>query len=292
MIQGVFPARDADAPFVARFQSGEAPFRPRRDEIISIENREIEKLLCNFDAHRVQPDVFRPSAAKAVAIKPGHRIAAATFKFTSQNISWHDASLTSEPKFARCWVLKTASRSEAYSSKMKNPAITYWLIPAEPAHSSFQDLINDLARQYDAPVFEPHMTIHVGLHGLDVAERVAEKASACCGRIKVKILEVSHSNDFTKTLFVRFALHTKLSWLNEIIRCAAKDSSDYRLKPHVSLLYKKMPVMARRKLADSIKLPFSHVVFDSIKVVRCISPTRTRADVEAWRVVAAKPLAG
>jgi 2'-5' RNA ligase len=175
---------------------------------------------------------------------------------------------------------------------MKKPAITYWLIPAKPVHSFFQDLISDLARRYDAPVFEPHITIHVGTDRPNLAEKVIAEASACCGFVKVKMLKVSYSSEFTKTLFVQFAPDTKLRRLNDIIRNAAQDSSNYQLKPHLSLLYKKMPTAARRKLADSIKLPFSAVVFDSIKVVRCISPTRSRADVESWRVLAVKALAG
>jgi hypothetical protein len=84
----------------------------------------------------------------------------------------------------------------------------------------------------------------------------------------------------------------KLQQLNQLIRDAAQDSSDYQLNPHLSLLYKKMPVLVLRQLADSIKLPFSEVTFESIKAVRCVSPTRSRADVEAWRVVAARTLAG
>ena len=41
----------------------------------------------------------------------------------------------------------------------RQTVIAYWLIPSEPAHSFFQRIINDLARRYDAPVFEPHVTI-------------------------------------------------------------------------------------------------------------------------------------
>jgi hypothetical protein len=51
-----------------------------------------------------------------------------------------------------------------------------------------------------------------------------------------------------------------------------------------------MSVQTRRQLARSIEVPFSQVVFDSLKAVRCISPTRSRADVEGWRVVDEKPL--
>jgi 2'-5' RNA ligase len=168
--------------------------------------------------------------------------------------------------------------------------IAHWLIPAEPAHRFFQDLINDLARRYDAPVFEPHVTIYVGANSTDAVNTTLSKAARDCKRIMLQALEVSHSDEFIKTLFVEFGLNTKLRQLNQVIRRAAQDSSDYDLKPHLSLLYKRMSVQTRRQLARSIEVPFSQVVFDSLKAVRCISPTRSRADVEAWRVVDEKPL--
>lgn len=169
--------------------------------------------------------------------------------------------------------------------------IAYWLIPTGPARSFFQGVINDLARRYNAPVFEPHITIYVGLDRVE-AEEVIAKAVSGCRLVQAKALKVCQSDEFIKTLFVQFALDRKLQQLNEMIRDAAQDSSDYQLKPHLSLLYKKMSILARRQLVHSIKLPFSEVTFDSIKAVRCISPTRSRADVESWRVVAAKALSG
>jgi 2'-5' RNA ligase len=170
--------------------------------------------------------------------------------------------------------------------------IAYWLIPAEPAHSFFQGAINDLARRYDAPLFEPHVTIHVGANHIDAAEHALSKAARECQSITVKALGIDHSDEFIKTLFVQFALNTKLQQLNTIVRSAAEDSSQYELNPHLSLLYKNMPAAARRELARSIKVPFSEVVFDELQAVRCVSPTRTCADVEAWRVVATKQLSG
>jgi 2'-5' RNA ligase len=168
--------------------------------------------------------------------------------------------------------------------------IAHWLIPAEPAHRFFQDLINDLARRYDAPVFEPHVTIYVGANSTDAVNTTLSKAARDCKRIMLQALEVSHSDDFIKTLFVEFGLSTKLRQLNQVIRSAARDSSDYHLKPHLSLLYKRMSVQTRHRLARSIEVPFSQVVFDSLKAVRCISPTQSRADVEVWRVVSEKVL--
>src|SRR2546430_7757539 len=72
--------------------------------------------------------------------------------------------------------------------------IAYWLIPGEPAHSFFQGAINDLARRYDAPLFEPHVTIHVGANHIDVAEHALSKAARECQSITVKALGIDHSD--------------------------------------------------------------------------------------------------
>jgi hypothetical protein len=61
-------------------------------------------------------------------------------------------------------------------------------------------------------------------------------------------------------------------------------------EPHASLLYKKLPVAAKKELASTIRLPFREVAFDAIKTIRCASATRTGNDVEAWRVAIAKSL--
>lgn len=168
--------------------------------------------------------------------------------------------------------------------------IAYWLIPSEPAHSYLQSLINQLARRYSAPVFEPHVTVHVGVNCADAVDEVLSNAAQGCERIVLRALEVSHSSLFIKTLFVQFAPSTELQQLNQSIRTAAQDSSDYQLNPHLSLLYQRMSIQERRVLARSIEIPFFEVTFDSLKAVRCISPTKSRADVEAWRVVDEKPL--
>jgi len=174
----------------------------------------------------------------------------------------------------------------------RQTVIAYWLIPSEPAHSFFQRMINDLARRCDAPVFEPHVTIHVGADRADAAKNALGAAARECKLIGLKPLGIDQSNEFIKTLFVQFATSAELSKINCIIREAANDSSQYELKPHLSLLYKHLAVATRHELVASIDVPLSEVTFDVIKVVRCVSPAKSRADVEAWRVVAAVSLSG
>lgn len=165
--------------------------------------------------------------------------------------------------------------------------IAYWLIPSEPAHSCFQQTINDLARRYDAPVFEPHVTVHVGADHADRVNEAIADAARECTPIRLTPAGINESEEFIKTLFVEFELAAELQRINEVIRNAAHDSSQYQLKPHLSLLYKTMEAATRQDLVASVRVPLSEITFGAIKAVRCSSPAKSRADVEAWRVFAA-----
>ena len=168
--------------------------------------------------------------------------------------------------------------------------VAYWLTPTEPTCSYFQNIINDLAERYAAPEFEPHLTVHVGVDCTDSVDEALSRAARGTKRIALQVLNVNDSSEFIKTLFVTFAASAQLQRLNQSIRKVTQDSSDYQLSPHLSLLYKNMLMADRRRLARSIEVPFPEVAFDSLKAVRCISPTRSRADVDAWRIVAQAPL--
>ncbi len=168
---------------------------------------------------------------------------------------------------------------------VRRTVIAFWLIPAEPAHSLFQGIINDLARKYDAPVFEPHVTVHVGADRADLAGTALEHAARECTGIRLTPVGIDQSEKFVKTLFVQFALSAELRQMNENIRKEAHNAPPYKLNPHLSLVYNKMEPATRRQLVASMKISFSEITFDAIKAVRGISPTRSRADIEAWRIV-------
>ena len=172
----------------------------------------------------------------------------------------------------------------------RQTVIAYWLIPSEPTRGFFQRIINDLARRYDAPGFEPHLTIHVGADRADAAKKALEDAVRECKLIRLTPLGIDQSDVFIKTLFTQFPLSAELRKINEIIREAAKDSSPYELEPHLSLLYKNLPTETRRELAASISVSLSEVLFDSLQAIRCVSPTENRADVEAWEVIGSRML--
>ena len=168
--------------------------------------------------------------------------------------------------------------------------ITYWLCPAEPARSGFAKIISDLAVRFHAPVFEPHVTIHVTSTQGEKPGDVLAKVLRGRQPYWLSVLGLEYSDKFTQTLFVRFAPHAELASLSEDLRRASASQSDYELNPHLSLLYKTMDPETKRELAGSISLPLGDATFDTVKAV--LSPARieSRADVESWRVVAEEKL--
>lgn len=163
--------------------------------------------------------------------------------------------------------------------------LTYWLIPAEPERSYLAALIKELAIRFDAPIFEPHLTLYVTAAG---NEKPGELLDRLLVEIKAPVLSISginFSDEFTKTVFVQFQPDERLIDLSGKFRRASACRDEYQLNPHLSLIYKTMPSETKAELARSISLPFKEVRFDSAKAVISPAEISAREHVEAWRVV-------
>jgi hypothetical protein len=161
-------------------------------------------------------------------------------------------------------------------------AIAYWLLPAEAPRSFFANIIGELAARFDAPIFTPHLTLFIAWENSRTPAEVLKELGPVA--VDLPIFNVSFSEQFTKTLFVRFekthVLQRLISAISELTGDPQQDLAD----PHLSLLYKYLPKETKRELASSIQLPFHKVAFDSICAMRCASPTQNAADVRAWKL--------
>jgi len=173
---------------------------------------------------------------------------------------------------------------------MKKRAIVYWLVPAKDKRELFCEIIRILYKQFDAPKFEPHLTILSTSEDRQPPRKILPQISSA--PIRLSIRGVGFSSQFTKTLFVRFKSSKPLRQLIVDLDRATKSRAKCLRDPHVSLLYKDLRASVKKELASTIRLPFREVVFDSVKAVCCALPTGNRTDVEAWRVIATKSLSG
>jgi Cyclic phosphodiesterase-like protein len=166
----------------------------------------------------------------------------------------------------------------------KAHAIAYWLLPEAAARGVFSREIRRLARQFGAPLFEPHVTIFIAPENSRTPLEVLHQIGPV--DLELAIQSIRFSDQFTKTLFVQFERNSTLQQLGGAIRKASGARDRYLIEPHLSLLYARLSSKTGQRVADNIRLPFREVGFTSICVMRCARPTTTANEIEQWKLLA------
>ena len=153
-----------------------------------------------------------------------------------------------------------------------------------------------MARQYNAPVFPPHVTVYAEIIE-EVPDPAATRAAlegvvAGIPPFTLKVTKIGTSNAFTKTLFIEFADHDELSALSQRLREMGTLRSEYDLHPHLSLLYANLSEEEKQALVDAVQLAFNAVEFDRVAAVTGAPEVNTREDVQSWRIIAEAALHG
>ena len=167
---------------------------------------------------------------------------------------------------------------------MSSYAIAYWSMPADAAREFFDGIIRELAIRFDAPLFEPHLTLFVAPEGSRAPREVLGEVPS--PDLVLAAREIGWSEKFTETLFIRFERNQRLLDLVEALRKSHGGSEQYQIDPHLSLIYKKLPAKTKCALAKEIRLPFLKVRFEKIRAMRCKSPTKTADAVREWKLLA------
>lgn len=172
-----------------------------------------------------------------------------------------------------------------------NELASYWLTAAEPDRTHWSEVVRSLATQFDAPLFEPHVTLYSGpLHSTDQPDEIIRAVAEEFSEIVLNATGIGHTEQFTKTLFIEFAMNEALAKLSGELKRRSAQPDDYELKPHMSLIYARLAPDIIQRLATELPMP-SQVRFDTVKAMVSRGPTRSRADVEAWQIVASAKLA-
>jgi hypothetical protein len=174
---------------------------------------------------------------------------------------------------------------------MMHNEFTLWLMPKEPLRGQMRSIIRDLAVEFDAVEFEPHVTVYCGRSSQPEAASVGRAISRAFAPLELKVADIDHSRTFTKTLFVQFRESGVLRRMFEMAGSRFKLKGDYELKPHLSLLYKTLDDVEREVAAAGISVPTDYV-FDTLRVVETQVPIEDEAPVRAWRTVYEAALEG
>lgn len=158
-----------------------------------------------------------------------------------------------------------------------------WLLPDQPAHSQFSALIQALAAEFGAPVFEPHITLFVGSGRLPALHQIVRGAS----HAHVHTAGVGDSPQLFKTVFARIQPSAALSWLAARAAELSDPPRDYVFEPHLSLIYKTLPAQTRAQIAAKVELP---AAFSCDAVCLVVPSAAGWEDVGGWQIVDSRRL--
>jgi 2'-5' RNA ligase len=146
--------------------------------------------------------------------------------------------------------------------------VAFWLVPAARDHARLRRMIDALADEFDAPPFEPHVTLHVGRGVSAHVEAPFRRIAASIRPFELTAAATGHGADRFKAVFIEFEQDPRPLALHEALQDAMATPAEYCLMPHLSLIYQVLPEPTRRGIATRNTLLGQSIAFDHLAAVR------------------------
>lgn len=134
--------------------------------------------------------------------------------------------------------------------------LSVWLIPTKEDKKYLRETINKLGKEYNSPVFIPHLTLFGDINiELKDLKKAIDKVFENIKPLKINKTSVSQSELFFKTVFIEFEKSKLLINLFENLIKETGEKKDVSIfKPHISLLYKLMPENEKLKIIENLNV--------------------------------------
>ena len=160
-----------------------------------------------------------------------------------------------------------------------------WLVPQDDDKLYLEKVIFKLANENYSPAFTPHLTICGDITiTLEKLKSAFDNAFNQAKPFKIKKTGVGQSEDFFKTVYIEFEINQELRDLF----LKLSEGTDKRLienfKPHMSLIYKKMPKDEKLAIIDKLYLKNEY----TIGAAYLTAPKKGKRDwydVKDWRIL-------
>lgn len=163
---------------------------------------------------------------------------------------------------------------------MKAKGYCLWLMPTGEAYDKFSSLIKRLAKEYNASVFEPHVTLIGDLMGSenDVLKEV-EQLVLGQRSFPITLRLIDYQDFYFRTLFVKADRTKPLQTLHDQA-CEIFEMKEPNYMPHLSLLYGDFSPKVKEKIIEAIgRDQTTEFTVSSLNVFK------TDGEVESWHKV-------
>jgi len=168
-----------------------------------------------------------------------------------------------------------------------NPDVSIWLIPEKSQELMLQKTIDDLAQKYQACSFIPHITIYYLGTALSLNEviKIVQEETAGVQPFSINFDAIKYSDIFTKTLYIQYKIDLPLKNFYEKLKNKMVKYFDYKLSPHLSLIYKNQLAGAeKQKLIAHLNYPEVLTIDRLLIITKNGSVIKKEKDVLSWKI--------
>lgn len=153
-----------------------------------------------------------------------------------------------------------------------------WLTFSKSDRKYLKNIIDEISEKYHAPKFEPHITVY-GLIDSEInqIDKIA-KVISNQNSFLVKKSEILQSEELWKTVFIELKINQQLESIHKNLKKYFEKFLKYEFNPHISLIYKILPIDERIKIINELKIKNEFQV--SKLAVQKFFP-----DIEKWEIV-------
>lgn len=154
-----------------------------------------------------------------------------------------------------------------------------WLLFDKEDNDYLDHIIQDLSKQYESPIFIPHITVYGLVDAkLETIDKIVLESIKDVKPFLVERNKINYSDDFWKTLFVEIKQNLYLNSINEKLTNGLSKFSNYEFVPHISLIYKKMNEGKKKSLVKNLNIKNSFLVTK-------IAIQGFSENIEDWKIV-------
>jgi 2'-5' RNA ligase len=162
---------------------------------------------------------------------------------------------------------------------------SFWLLPVEPLKEQLRSIVQQLANEYEAIDFEPHVTIYCGPSDDDHTRIIAQEVASLYSHLELIPVKLEHTSEYPKTLFIQFQESDVVRRMSDAIKDRHARPADYVLNPHLSVLYKTMPLAMLAGICQTFDVPKGPYVFDRLRAIETELPLTRPDQIKRWRTV-------
>lgn len=106
-----------------------------------------------------------------------------------------------------------------------------------------------------------------------------------CQPVTTVLHGLTCENRLTQTLFVQLQKNAEISGLFQSLHAGVSQPADYKLEPHLSLLYQKLPAYVREMLVHETPIPLQEITLDELWAVAISEQLESLDDFSGWQTL-------